>query len=401
MKRREFLKGVGAAAVATAASSSRVMGANERIRLGIIGPGSRGQELMRDALKVPNTEFVAVADAFSLRQQQALRIAPTATASFDYRELLDRKDLDAVFVATPLHLHAEHFLATLAAGKDLYCEKTMTWSIEQARKVRNAAGKTDRVIGVGLQHVSGGAFADVKEFLTPGNMGKITKLRCWLNRNTRHGEPQWHRKPPAELTAENVRWDLFLGRNGNGSKKKPPFDAHRFYNWRFFWDYSGGNVTENMVHQMAFWQKAMNLGIPQAATMTGGVYLWKDGREVPDTIDVTLEFPDMTLVWNAGFGNAHDPFGDEVLGTDGTIIKNRHGVRYYPEKINRSDAGEQSGGSQGVNHIANWLECLRTPQEPNASVELGFRSAVTCHMANKAYREKRRVVWDAAREAAV
>lgn len=401
MERREFLKGVGVAAVTTAASYSRVLGANDRVQLGIIGPGSRGQELMREALKVPNTEFVVVADAFRLRQQQALEIAPGGKACFDYRELLDRKDVDAVLVATPLHLHAEHFLATIAAGKDLYCEKTMTYSIEQAKKVRDAARKSNRVIGVGLQHVSGGAFADVKEFLTPGNMGKISKVRCWLNRNTRHGEPQWYRKPPAELTPENVRWDLFLGSNGNGGKKKQPFDAHRFYNWRFFWDYSGGNVTENMVHQIAFWQKAMGLSAPLAATMTGGVYLWKDGREVPDTIDVTLEFPDMTFVWNAGFGNAHDPFGDEVLGTDGTIVKNRQGVKYYPQKINRPDASEQAGNSRGGNHVANWLECLRSRREPNAGVELGHLSAVACHMANKAYREKRRVVWDAARETAV
>ncbi len=400
MQRREFLKGMGAAVV-TAASYSRVLGANERIRLGIIGPGSRGQELMREALQAPNTELVAVADAFRLRQEQALQIASNAKACFDYRELLDRKDVDAVFVATPLHLHAEHFLATIAAGKDLYCEKTMTYSIEQARKVRDAARKSNRVIGIGLQHVSSGAFADVKEFLTPGNMGKITKVRCWLNRNTRHGEPQWYRKPPAELTAENARWDLFLGLNGNSGKKKQPFDAHRFYNWRFFWEYSGGNVTENMVHQIGFWQKALNLGAPLAATMTGGVYLWKDGREVPDTMDVTLEYPDMTFVWNAGFGNAHDPFGDEALGADGTIVKNGRGVKYYPEKINRPDAGEQAGHAAGVNHVANWIECLRTRQEPNAGVELGYLAAVACHMANKAYREKRRVAWDAARETAV
>lgn len=401
MERREFLKSAGAAAAVTAASYARVPGANERIRLGIIGSGSRGQEVMRELLKAPNTEFVAAADAFSLRQQQALKIAPNAKTYFDYRQLLDRKDLDAVVVATPLHLHAEHFLATIAAGKDIYCEKTMTYSVEQAKKVRDAARKSNRVVGVGLQHVSGGAFYDVKEFLTPGNMGKITKVRSWLNRNTRHGEPQWYRKPPAELTPENVRWELFQGLNGNGGRKKTPFDAHRFYNWRFFWDYSGGNVTENMVHQISFWQKAMGLGVPLAATMTGGVYLWKDGREVPDTIDVTLEYPDMTLVWNAGFGNANNPYGDEALGTDGTIVKDRRGTKYYPEKINRPDAAEQTGNSPGVNHFGNWVECLRTRNEPNASLELGYLSAAACHMANKAYREKRRVVWDPAKEAAV
>lgn len=398
MERREFLRGAGAAAL-TAASYTRVLGANDRVRLGIIGPGDRGQQIMKEALKAPNTEFVAVADAFNLRQQQALKIAPGAKAYFDYRELLANKDVDAVMLATPLHLHCEHVLAVLDAGKDLYCEKTMTHSIEQARKVRDAAKKApQRVISIGLQHVSGGAFYDVKEFLTPGNLGKITKVRAWLNRNSRHNQPQWYRKPPAELTAENVKWDLFLGQN-NGAKKRP-FDAHRFHNWRFFWEYSGGNITENMVHHMSFWQKAMNLGIPKAATMTGGVYLWKDGREVPDTMDVTLEYPDMTLVWNAGFGNSHDPFGSEVLGTDGTIVLGRGATKYFPEKVNRPDAGEQTGKSEGVNHIVNWVECLRSRKQPNAPVELGFSTAVTCHMANKAYREQRRVTWDSAKEVA-
>ena len=136
-------------------------------------------------------------------------------------------------------------------------------------------------------------------------------------------------------------------------------------------------------------------------TASGGIFKYEGyGREVPDTMDVTLEYPDMTFVWNAGFGNAHDPFGDEVLGTDGTITKGRRGVVYTPEKINRPDGSEQTGRAPGVSHVGNWLECLRTRREPNASVELGYRSAVACHMANKAYREKRRVTWDAARESA-
>lgn len=395
MKRREFLRGVAAA---TAVSYNRVLGANDRIRLGIIGAGDRGQQLMKAALKAPGTEFAGAADAFRLRHQQALRIAPGARAHFDYRELLARDDVDAVLIASPLHLHAEHFLSALAAGKDIYCEKTLAWSIEEARKVRDAARNSDRVIGVGLQHVSSGAFYDVKEFLTPGNMGRITKVRCWLNRNSAHNQPQWYRRPPAELTAENVRWDLFLGLSGRARR---PFDAHQFHNWRFFWDYSGGNVTENMVHQAAFWTKAMDLGIPLAASMAGGIYRWNDGREVPDTIDVVLEYPNMSWVWNAGFGNAHDPYGDEVLGTDGTIIKNRAGVRYHPERINRADGADLMGKSEGMDHVANWIDCLRTRREPNASVELGYRAAVACHMANLAYKLRRRVEWDAAREMAV
>src|SRR5215208_6098751 len=181
-KRREFLKQVAAsAAVGLAYPSSRVLGANDRVRLGIIGPGARGKELMKEFLKVPNVEFVAAADVYTLRLEETKQLAPQAKTVADHRRLLDMKDLDAVIVATPLHTHARHFLDTLAAGKDLYCEKTMTWSIAEAEACYQAARKSNRVVGIGLQHQSSGQLADAKQWIKDGLVGKVTSVESWMS----------------------------------------------------------------------------------------------------------------------------------------------------------------------------------------------------------------------------
>jgi predicted dehydrogenase len=161
IERRAFLKQAStAAAIGLAFRSTRVLGANDRVRLGIIGPGARGQELMREFLNVANIEFVAAADVYTRRQGEVGQIAPGIKTVADHRRLLDMKNLDAVIVASPLHCHSRHFLDTLAAGKDLYCEKTMTWSIAEAEACLEAARKSNRVVGIGLQHQSSGNLKD-------------------------------------------------------------------------------------------------------------------------------------------------------------------------------------------------------------------------------------------------
>src|ERR1044072_5270890 len=162
--RREFIKQVAAsAAVGLTLPTSHVLGANDRVRLGIIGPGARGKELMKEFLKATNVEFVAAADIYTLRLEEVKQVAPQAKTVADHRRLLDMKEVDAVIVATPLHCHTRHFLDTLAAGKDLYCEKTMTWSIAEADACLEAARKTKQVVGIGLQHQSSGNLADAKQ----------------------------------------------------------------------------------------------------------------------------------------------------------------------------------------------------------------------------------------------
>ena len=397
--RREFVKRTAAAAaIGLAYPGARVLGANDRVRLGIIGPGARGQELMKEFLKAPNAEFVAAADVFTRRLEEAKKLAPGLKTFDDHRRLLELNDVDAVIVATPLHCHARHFLDTLAAGKNLYCEKTMTWSISEAEACLEAAKKSNRVVGIGLQHQSSGNLADAKQWLKDGLVGKITSVECWMSRNTPRGKGQWVREIPSDCTEANVRWDAFL----NGRTRRP-FDANQFINWRLFWEYSGGNVTENMVHQIAFVMRALDLPLPSAAYMSGGVFSEKDGREVPDTIAVTLDFPnDLVVTWQSTFSNKHYGIGDRILGSHGTIErlmgatdmvtgKSASGLRYYPEKDNRKDGAILEGVTSDTDHYANFVDCVRSRKQPNAPVEIGFRSAVAGHMANMSYRKKQRV----------
>jgi predicted dehydrogenase len=399
INRREFV-GMAAGAVALAAVPySRVLGANNRIRIGLIGAGDRGQQDLKDALAQSDVECVGVADVYSLRREQAKAIVPAAEMYDDPRRLLDRKDVDAVIIATPLHLHAKYFLDSLAADKDVYCEKTMTWDIPEAVDCLHVAQNSKQVVQIGLQHESSGELADARRWYQDGLLGKVTMVESWMSRNTPHGHGQWYREIPADCNPQHVGWDLFLI-----NRPKAAFDANKYMNWRLFWEFSGGNVTENMVHQIAWIMTAMDLPVPQAAGMMGGVYSEKDGRQVPDTIAVTFEFPnDLTVLWQSTFSNSHFGLGERFLGSDGTIEhitgatdmvtgKYQAGINYYPEKSNRADRAAITGKSQGQNHMANWMECIRSRnQKTNAPVEIGYKSAVAAHMANLAYRGKQRI----------
>jgi predicted dehydrogenase len=405
--RRDFIKKTAAGAAFLASASARVLGANDRVRVGMIGVGARGQDLLKQLLAVKSAELVAVADIYSRRLDEAEHLVRGVRKFRDHRQLLD-SDLDGVIVASPLHLHARHFLDTIAAGKDLYCEKTMTWSIPEAEQCLGAAKKSDRVIQIGLQHESSGALADARKWIANGLLGKITQVESWMSRNTPRGKGQWVRAVPADCIAENVNWKAFLD-----GRPDRPFDGYKFMNWRLFWEFSGGNVTENMVHQIAWIMSALNLPVPTSAYMSGGVFSEKDGREVPDTIAVTLDFPgDVVLTWQSTFSNSRYGLGERFLGSEGTVEhvagatdmvtgKSDELTRYFPEPVNRSNGSPFTSNSPDQNHMVNWIDCIRSRKTPNASVELGYRTAVAAHMANLAYRSKQRVALETARNMTV
>ena len=403
--RRDFLqKAALGAAVLLAYPPSRVLGANDRLRVGMIGVGNRGQDLLKEIMAVPNTQVVAIADVYSRRHDEAKKMAPGISTFNDHRRLLDMKDLDAVIVASPLHTHARHFIDTLAAGKDLYSEKTMTWSIPEADQCMAAAKESERVIQIGLQWESSGTLAEAKKWVKDGIVGKVTQVNSWMSRNTPHGKGQWVRGVPSDCTAQNVNWSAFL----NGRPERP-FDPFRLINWRLFWEFSGGNVTENAVHQFAWIMSALDLPLPSAAYMSGGIFSERDGREVPDTIAITLDFPnDMVVTWQSTFSNSHYGLGEHILGSDGTIdhtwgesdmVTGETGeiIRYFPEKVNRPHGAALTGKTPGQDHMTNWVDCIRSRKTPNASVEIGYRSAIAVHMANLAYRQKQRVTLEIAK----
>jgi predicted dehydrogenase len=387
-------------------TSSRVLGANDRIRFGLIGCGGRGQAIFRAAIKAPNTEPVAVADVYTRSLEQAKRIAPGVKTYSDFRRLLDDKSIDAVLIATPQHQHALQFVPAIQAGKDVYQEKTMAFNPDHARRMRHAFLASNRVVQVGIQSTSSPALARARELVSTEPMGKISVVRSHMYRNSPYGG--WKRGIPDDCNPQNVDWKAF-----EGETAFHPFDPNRVINWRFYWDYSGGNIFENMVHQVGFWFKAMDLHIPERVTMSGANYFSPE-MQVPDTMDVSMALPEKILfTWNSGFGSSYYDEGDEfVLGTEGTVARNgdTEAVTYIPSKSRLGvEAARASGEGPGVadivgggdetdTHMRNFMDCVRSRKEPDCPFEIGFRSAIACQMAVASYRQGREVRWDAEAE---
>ena len=404
--RRNFIGKVATGLAGTlAAGPAKVLGAADRIRVGVIGAGDRGAELVSQIRACTNVEIGAFADVYSRNLERAQRAAPSATGCADYRRLLDDRSLDAVVIATPPHLHAAQFIDALDAGKHVYIERVMAFNLDHAKRMRAAVQSSGGklTVQVGHQACSFGHMTDVRQFLSqPDRMGQITAIAMQNHRNTPVNKPQWAR--PALLTPDlnprNVAWEEFLGEELRGNAAPRRFDAHRFIHWRYFWETSGGSAFEGMSQQLAFWYKALDLQIPRSASMDGGIYLWKDGREAPDTVSIALQQPEEVLIsWVSGLGNNQLGVSEDVLGTHGSIARAAQ-VRYVPQKVNRAAAGEMIGRASHAPHahVANFFDCVRSGREPNCPFDLGFRVSVACRMAVDSYRLGRPLRWDAARE---
>jgi len=314
----------------------------------------------------------------------------------DHRALLDDSSIDAVLIATPPHLHCGQFVDALSAGKHVYQEKVMAFNVPDAKRMRAAFQRSaGRVVQIGHQGCSSGQMQDAREFMTLEPMGKISAIHMCMYRNTPHSKPQWARPLYPDMTPENVSWGQFLGEQSGVT-----FDAAKFVNWRLYQAFSGGNVYENMCQQLSFWYKALRLQIPVSANMTGDVYLWKDGREVPDTMTVALHQPEELLVtWNSGFGNDKLGVTEDVLGTDGTIQRGAQ-IRYAPQRVNVKDRQERLGRATAPPsaHMRNFIDSIRSGAEPNCPFEIGYRTSIACTMAVESYRQLRTVRWDAEKE---
>jgi predicted dehydrogenase len=400
----QVLGGAGTLAAYSLFPAARVLGANDRVRFALIGAGGRGQEIFRAAVGCKNVEAVAIADLYTRRLDEAKRIAPAAQTYSDPRRVYDDKGIDAVLIATPQHQHALNFVPAIQAGKDVYQEKTMAFDPDHARRMKAAFQGSGRVVQVGIQSTSGPGVARVKELSTPDRMGTITALHTHHFRNHTYGG--WMRKTPPDCDLQHVDWKTF-----QGEAARHEFTPTRFYNWRFFWDYSGGNVYENMVHQVGFWYKTLNLSLPTRVTMTGNNYLSPD-MEPPDTMDVSIDTPEKILfTWNSMFGNNYYGEGDDLLlGNKGTIHRtDSEEVTYLPQGRHAKDAAKEMktpnsqpdiiGESDATgDHMANFFDCVRTRKEPNCPFEIGYRSSIVCQMANRSYREGRTVRWDPEKE---
>ena len=397
--RRTFIgqcvKGAAGLAVSGLVTSRRILGANDRIRFGLIGCGSRGKEILRSAMHCDNAEAVAAADVYTRRLEEAKAMAPRIKTYKDARALLDDQSVDAVLIATPQHQHALNFVPAIQAGKDVYQEKTMAFSPDHAKRMRKALDGSGRVVQVGIQMISGPGMTMVREFATPERMGVITAIHTHHFRNAPYGG--WTRDIPSDCDSNHIDWKAF-----QGEATPAPFDAQRYMNWRFFWDYSGGNVFENMVHQVGYWHKVLGLTIPRAVTMTGANCL-SPKMQPPDVMDVTMHHTEKLLfTWNSMFSNDYYGEGhDLLLGTKGTIIHDETDKpRYVPQGGKSAPVAEAGPGTDGEYadatdaHMQNFFDCVRSRKEPACPFEIGFRSAIACQMAVRSYREGRTVTWD-------
>jgi predicted dehydrogenase len=404
--RRDFVRqlaGTAAwAAAATAGSSRAVRGANDRIRIGLIGAGGRGKEIFRIALKCPNVEAVAVADVYTRRLEEAKAIAPAVKTYQDFRRLLDDRSIDAVLIATPQHQHALNFVPAIQAGKDVYQEKTMAFNVDHAKRMRKAFAGSNRVVQVGMQMNSGPGIRKVQELITPDRMGTLTAIEAHHYRNAPYGG--WLREVPADCDAAHIDWPAFEGEAGH-----KPFDPQRYMNWRFYWDYSGGNVFENMVHQVGFWYQVLGLDIPESVTMTGANYR-SPKMEVPDTMLVSMNQPEKILfTWNSLFSNSwYGETYDHLFGTRGTLLHDASDrVVYTPQGRKQPEGGGVRAGENAEyrdstpQHMQNFFDCVRSRKQPVCPFEMGFRSAIACQMAIASYRLRRAVRWDRQAEAIV
>lgn len=393
MNRRELLRRSSQAAIAwTASSYARILGANDRMNLGLIGCGGRGRSVMGTFIETKQVNVTAVCDVFTERVDQAQTAAPGAKGFGDHRKLLETKAIDAVLVATPDHWHTAIAIDALNGGKDVYVEKPLTLTIEEGPRVVKAARVNDRVCQVGMQQRSGQHYIQAREeIVKAGKLGKVTLARTWWHGNGAH----LMKAPPRMATLpSNLDWARFLG-----PVKWREYDPQQYWNFRAYLDFGGGQVTDLFTHWIDVVHMMLGEDGPISGVAAGGVYHYKDGRTAPDTVNVLLEYPSG---WTATFEGTLAPgitgAGVEICGTEGKLWITRGRYEFTPAGKGAQPVVVQSPREQTIDHVENFLDCCRTRKRPNGDVYIGHRSAAASHLGNISYVQKRRLRYDPQRE---
>jgi predicted dehydrogenase len=406
--RRDFVKlTAGVAAVLPA------LGQNSKINVGFIGAGSRGYYLMERLYKGSGQAFqvTAVCDAFTGRLARGKDRVQTMGGNVpktyaDFRDLLADPSVEAVVIATPEHLHYAMTLAALKAKKHIYVEKPLAHTIEEGELMLKATAGTDRIIQVGTQNRSNALYQRAKELIGEGLIGDIHYVRAFWYRNSLDNNPAWRYAIPPDADEKNTDWQKFLG-----SAPKRPFDKRRFYQWRLYWDYSGGISTDLLVHQTDISNFVCGKTVPLSCMASGGVYRWADAsddREVPDTISAIYEYPSRFHInYSCYFGNDHYGYGEQFMGNQGTIeVISRKELHFYPEKfmgrapaqvaarkeIHLSNPNQDNEAVEA--HLRNWIEACRGNGKVIAPPTVGQQAAISGHLATLSYRHGKKVVWD-------
>lgn len=408
-----------------------ILGANDSIGLGHIGVGIRGTILMQHTKPLPGTRLIEAADLYDGHLERAKEVAggPLKLGK-DYQRLLENKDIQAVLIAVPDHWHKAIALAALAAGKDVYLEKPMTYRWEDGGLIAAAARKHGRILQVGSQYQSAPANEQAREIIKSGKLGKITLIDGRIHRNT--GTGAWYYPIPPDASPQTVDWKRFLG-----AAPWHEFDARRFFQWRLYWDYSGGLPTDLFVHIVTATHTLMGVEMPSRVTAFGGLYHWKKNREVPDQMSAIVEYPEgFTLTSTAN--NGHDFPMLRIMGTEGTLEYEDDKLIYYPEPVledfrystdswtaamkqkfaelndldpasmqprataqltpGKPEKFKSSGPDSTDAHLAKFYASVRSRQEPVENGVMGGHCATVGHMVNLSYKQRGEVRWDAKRQ---
>ncbi len=383
-----FQAGAAGAGLMVAGSAGKAAPPSERIRIGMIGVGNQGTNNLKVFLK----DVVAVSDVDSARLAKAKETVETANgktcvAAGDFRRLLDRKDIDAVVVTVPDHWHALPMILACQAGKDVYCEKPLSLTVAEGQAMVAAARKYGRAVQTGSQQRSDDRFRLACELVRSGALGPLKEIKVGLPGVNFKGPAVPDSTPPAELD-----YDFWLG----PAPKKPYNALHVHYNFRFFWDYSGGQMTNFGAHHLDIVQWALGKDDSGPVAVEGtGKYQSQGWYEVPETFDVVYTYDGGPPV---RCGHAY-PDAVTFVGEKGSLHVTRKKIEADPAEILKTRPSEHLYVSK--NHAANWLDCIRTRKPPICDVAIGHRSATVCHLGNIAVRLGRKVQWDPAREQVV
>jgi predicted dehydrogenase len=396
INRRGFLKTSAAGLGALAVPVANVRGANEVLNIGLIGTGGRCRHLMKSLAVIPNVRMAAICDVYDVHLEEARKLVdPKAFTTKRYQDVLDRKDIDAVLIAAPDHWHVPMTVDACAAGKDVYVEKPLTHDLAEGKKVIDAQNNHRRIVQVGTQQRSMPHIIKAREILKAGRLGTVHKVHLTWNRNIDRV-----RKVPLNIDPKKVDWQAFLGH-----APQQPFDEYRFRNWRWFWDFGGGILTDLMVHWIDVAHWLLDLEHPLTATTVGGNYTSKGVWQTPDTIQTLLTYPgDLQVHFEGTFCNARSGAMIEFMGTDATLYIDRGRYEIHPER-NKGPYEEWvlGTGKRGLDfydkpdgellHLTHWVECVRSRKKPNAPAEAGVSAAAAAHLGNQAFREGRVAAW--------
>lgn len=437
LTRREFLKSTATGAAALGLSTysvpalGKVLGANERVNVGVIGVGGMGGgHLGRlvDWAKQPDAKVtvVAVCDVWDKRLESA-KARSGGEGYKDYRKLLERKDVDAVLIATPDHWHAKISIDAMEAGKDVYCEKPMTLYWHEAKKVAETAARTKRVFQCGAQSANADRWRVAQRIIKEGGIGKVIWSQSGAFRNDPNGDWNWGIDPSANPS--NLDWDMWLGwRFGLAPKRE--WEPERYFRFRKFWDYSGGLATDLLYHALSHLLIALGPEFPTRVVGTGGNYVFdlkNDNREVPDSFFVTIDYPSKhTVVLPATQVNEWG-LPDMIRGQHATMHFEGPGIVIRPQRpfVKQMTAKWRDRGSDGVEvatnqngdvteiriatdnnedqgaHVANFLQCVKSREQPRLNADIAYKVMVPIALSVESYRQNKVKLFDPEKEQVV